>query len=144
MPDKPKPASASKTQPAGKTSASPERFTPRISELAQQFSEKSRLQAGNIEQALNSEFQRFGTAIRARLRDEQKKTESAIADHSRHLLSLHRWFSWVVMAAFLLVGVLIGAGVTWKLVQPNEWMVCQEFKFLDNQDNKIIAACRTR
>ena len=142
MPDRPKTASASKTQQAGKTSGSPEPFSPGISALAQQFSEKSRQQAEHTERMLNSEFQRFGNAIRERLKAEQKKTENAIADHSRQLLSLRRGFSWAVMVVVLLVGVLIGVGAALKLNQPQpaEWVVCEEAQLMNN----LKTACRTR
>ena len=141
MPDKPKTASASKTRQAGKTSGSPERFTPKISELAQQFSERSRQQAESTERVLSSEFQKFGNAIRSRLQDEQKKTENAIADHSQQLLSVRRRLSWAVMAAVLLVGVLIGAGVTLKLAQPTEWVQCVEW---EQNPKTLKTLCKVR
>lgn len=144
MPGKPKAASASRTPAEGETSASRGPSSPAILQQALQWQQKSQQQASDTEQKLKLEFERFGSAVRKRLLFEQKKTETAIADHCKksrqNLLSARR--SSFLVGVLALVCLLSGAALTWFLMSGgSNWQVCLDAEVL--QDG-VTVICRVR
>lgn len=110
MPEKPRSASASKTQKEAEISGSKGPSTPKILTLAQTFEQNSKQQASDTRKAVSAEFKKLRAHISEELRSSEQSSSAAIHAQNQRLraLALKGWL-WMALSIALVLVASYGA-----------------------------------